>query len=104
MKKSNAKIYNNIIRKFAINNTILATGLFTLMATISTAQADELIKAEPIKQINLYQEAQDSLALSFSSLTIIQNDDVTSNMMAKQQHSENTNTTITLTKVNLVSE
>jgi hypothetical protein len=106
MKNTNAQIDKNIIRKIAINNTTLATSLVVLITTSAIVQADELVKAEPIEQINLHQEATESLALSFSNLTITQRDtdDVTTSMMAKQQRSTYTNIPITLTKVNLISE
>jgi hypothetical protein len=106
MKNTNAQIDKNIIRKIAINNTTLATSLVVLITTSAIVQADELVKAEPIEQINLHQEATESLALSFSNLTITQRDtdDVTTSMMAKQQRSTYTNIPMTLTKVNLISE
>ena len=106
MKNTNAQIDKNIIRKIAINNTTLATSLVVLITTSAIVQADELVKAEPIEQINLHQEATKSLALSFSNLTITQRDtdDVTTSMMAKQQRSTYTNIPMTLTKVNLISE
>jgi hypothetical protein len=106
MKNTNAQIDKNIIRKIAINNTTLATSLVVLITTSAIVQADELVKTEPIEQINLHQEATESLALSFSNLTITQRDtdDVTTSMMAKQQRSTYTNIPMTLTKVNLISE
>jgi hypothetical protein len=106
MKNTNVQTDKNIINKLAINNTMLATGLIALMTTSTIVQADELVKAEPIKQTSLYQEATESLALSFSNLALTQsdNDAVTTSLMAKQQRSAIKNTPITLTKVNLVSE
>jgi hypothetical protein len=96
----------NTKRKLAIVITTLSTGLFTLVSNSSMAQATELLKAEPIQQISLYQEAKESLALSFTGLTISQNinSEVKINTMAKQQNSVNKNFSATLTNANLISE
>ncbi|MFT7008947.1 MAG: purine-nucleoside phosphorylase [Colwellia sp.] len=96
----------NTKRKLAIVITTLSTGLFALVSNSSMAQATELLKAEPIEQISLYQEAKESLALSFTGLTISQNinSEVKVNTMAKQQNSVNKNFSVTLTNANLISE
>tara|TARA_R110001583_G_scaffold2068_4_gene15244 strand:- start:10481 stop:10777 length:297 start_codon:yes stop_codon:yes gene_type:complete len=96
----------NTKRKLAIVITTLSTGLFALVSNSSMAQATELLKAEPIEQISLYQEAKESLALSFTRLTISQNinSEVKVNTMAKQQNSVNKNFSVTLTNANLISE
>jgi len=106
MKNTNAQTDKNSQKKLAIVLTTLMTGLFAFISNSSIAQAAELVQAEPIKQINLYQEAKASLALSFTSLTISQkfNDDAVKSTMANQQNSANTNSPITLTKINVVSE
>jgi hypothetical protein len=74
MKNTNAQTDKKTKIKIAIVVTTLVTGLFAIIGNNSIVQAAELIKAEPIKQINLYQEAKVSLALSFTSLTISQGD------------------------------
>jgi len=106
MKNTNAQTVKNTKRKLAIVLTTLTTGLFALLGNSSIVQASDLVKAEPIKQINLYQEAKESLASSFTDLTISQdmNEEATINIMAKQHNSVNTNYPITLTKINLISE
>lgn len=106
MKNTNAKIYINATKKLAVVVTTLTAGLFSLISNSAILQASELVKVEPTKQISLYQEAKESLALSFDSLTISHemNDLPAKNTMAKQQSSTDKNIPITLTKVNLVSE
>jgi hypothetical protein len=96
----------NTKRKLAIVITTLSTSLFALVSNSSMAQATELLKAEPIQQISLYQEAKESLALSFTGLTISQNinSEVKINTMAKQKNSVNKNFSATLTNANLISE
>jgi len=106
MKNTNAQTDKNTKRKLAIVITTLVTGLFAITGNNSIVQAAELVKAEPIKQVRLYQEAKESLALSFTRLTISQNfnDDVVKSTMANQQSSANKNSLFTLTKIDLVSE
>ena len=53
--------------------TIVATSLVMVyfVSAISTiAQANELLKAEPVKQIHLLEQAKSNLALSFSTLQV----------------------------------
>ena len=96
----------NTKRKLAIVITTLSTGLFALVSNSSMAQATELLKAEPIEQISLYQEAKESLALSFTGLTISPNvnNEVKINTMAKQQHLVNKSFSVMLTNANFISE
>jgi len=104
MKNTNA--HKNTKRKLTIVITTLVTGLFAVISNGSIVQAAELVKAEPIKQVSLYQEAKESLALSFDSLTISQNfnNEEAKNTIANQQSLASTNSSIILTKTNLVSE
>jgi len=106
MKNTNAQIQKNTKRKLTIVISTLVAGLFAATSNSSVVQAAELEKIEPIKQISLYQEAKESLALSFNGLTINQNynDEAVKSTMAKQQNSTIKNIPITLTKANLVSE
>ncbi|MBL4823371.1 MAG: hypothetical protein JKX90_07595 [Colwellia sp.] len=106
MKNTNAQTDKKTKIKIAIVVTTLVTGLFAIIGNNSIVQAAELIKAEPIKQINLYQEAKVSLALSFTSLTISQtfNEVAVKSAKVNQQNSADTNSPITLTEINLVTE
>lgn len=102
MRNTNAKTNKNT----KIQLAIMITSLFTLTSYSSLIQAAELIKAEPIKHVNLFEEAKENLALSFSSLAISQSstDELVRDTMAKQQASNQKHIPITLTKINLVSE
>lgn len=106
MKNTNAKKHMNATKKLAVVVTTLTAGLFSLTSNSAILQASELVKVEPTKQVSLYQDAKESLALSFDSLTISHeiNDVPAKNTIAKQQSSADKNIPITLTKVNLVSE
>ena len=91
--------------KLAIVATSLVMVYFA-SGIASIAQSSELIKAEPVKHIELLQEAKDSLKLSFSTL-VINNDFNNSNansIIAKQKITVNENKTVTLTKTTLISE
>jgi len=100
MKNTNAYSY-----KLAIVATSLVMAYFA-SGMASIAQASELVKVEPIKKIDLIQEAKDSLKLSFSTLVI--NNDFDNNkvdsIIAKQKLTVNDNKTVTLTKATLISE
>lgn len=102
MRNTNAKTNKSI----KIQLAIMVTSLFALTSFSSLIQAAQLIKAEPIKQVSLFEEAKENLALSFSSLTISQSstDELIKDTMAKQQASNQKNIPITLTKISLVSE
>ncbi len=106
MKNTNAQTDKNNQRKFAIIVTTLVTALFAATSNSSIVQAAELVKAEPIQQINLITEAKESLAISFMTLTISKNfnNEATKSMMAKQKNSANKNKPMTLTKINVVAE
>lgn len=106
MKNSNAKTYKNTKIKLAIVVTTLAMGLFSFASNSEIVQASELIKAETIESISLYQEAKESLALSFNSLSINQsyNDKGIKNVVVTQRNSANKNIPVTLSKTNLISE
>jgi hypothetical protein len=103
MKNTNVKTVKNTKRQIAI---VVATALFSLISNSSIVQAAELVKAQPVKQISLYQEAKESLALSFTGLTISQNvnDAATISIMTTQQNAANTSSSVTLIKTNLMSE
>jgi hypothetical protein len=106
MKEITQQTFKNTKRKLAIVLVTLTTGLFTLISQSSIVQANELVKLEPITQISLYQEAQESLALSFTNLSLTQNvnDDTTKNNIVKQQNSTNSDSFVTLTTVTSLSE
>lgn len=106
MKEITQQTFKNTKRKLAIVLATLTTGLFTLISQSSIVHANELVKLEPITQISLYQEAQESLALSFTNLSLTQNvnDDTTKNTIVKQQDSTNSDSFVTLTTVTLLSE
>lgn len=100
MKKNNAYSYKLAIAATSLVMVYFASGI------ASIAQATELLKAEPVQEINLIQEAQNNLKLSFSTLAI-NNDASEENvetMMAKQKTTANDIQPITLTKVSLISE
>jgi len=100
MKNTNAYSY-----KLAIVATSLVMAYFA-SGIASIAQASELVKVEPVKHIDLMQEAKDSLELSFSTLVI--NNDYDNNnaesVIAKQKMTVKNNKTVTLTKATLISE
>lgn len=105
MKNTNTPSYKNTKIKLAIVITTLTTALVSSMSHSAIVQAAELVKIKPIEQISLYQEAKQSLALSFTGLTINtnDNDETLKNMIAKN-NSTNTNVPVTLVKANAVSE
>ncbi len=100
MKNTNAYSY-----KLAVVATSLVMAYFT-SGIVSIAQASELVKVEPVKHIELMQEAKDSLKLSFSTLVINNdfNNSNTDSIIAKQKMAVNENKTVTLTKTTLISE
>ncbi|MBU2924673.1 hypothetical protein Q4530_15595 [Colwellia sp. 1_MG-2023] len=72
----------------------------------SIAQASDLIKAEPIKQESLINQAQANLAVTFSTITITPStiQDNASEMIAKERVVVNQSEVITLSKNNIMSE
>ncbi len=91
--------------KLAINATFLVMVYFA-SGIASIAQATELLKAQPVQEINLIQEAKNSLKLSFSTLAI-NNDASKENaktMMAEQKTTAKDYQPVALTKVTLISE
>jgi hypothetical protein len=72
----------------------------------SIAQATDLLKAEPVKQGYLIQEAKNNLALSFTTLTISQvtNEKMTKYMIAKQKDTAKQDEAVNLTKTALIAE
>ncbi len=100
MKKTNAYSYKLAIAATSLVMVYFASGI------ASIAQAAELLKAQPVQEINLIQEAKDNLKLSFSTLAI-NNDSSKENakvMLAKQKATVKDNQPVTLTKVSLISE
>ncbi|MCW8833073.1 MAG: hypothetical protein OQK09_15130 [Colwellia sp.] len=91
--------------KIAIAATTLVMAYFA-SGIASIAQATELVKAEPIQEINLIQEAKDNLALSFSTLSINSNanTDNIETMIAEQKPTAEELPAITLSKVTLTGE
>ncbi len=100
MKNTNTYPY-----KLAIVATSLVMVYFA-SGVASTAQATELLKAEPVKQDILVQEAKESLALSFTALTLSQdsNNDITKSMMAMQKNTAKQKRTVVSTKTALIAE
>jgi hypothetical protein len=99
------KITNAYIYKLAIVATSLVMVYFA-SGIASIAQAAELLKAEPVQEINLIQGAKDNLKLSFSTLVINtdSNKENVETMIVKQKKTAKTNLPVTLTKVELISE
>lgn len=100
MKYTNAYSY-----KLAIAATSFVMVYF-VSGIASIAQSTELLKAEPVQHVDLVKEAKNNLALSFSTLVI--NKDVNlsnaDSLIAKQKDFANSNQTVALTKVKLISE
>lgn len=100
MKYTNAYSY-----KLAIAATSFVMVYF-VSGIASIAQSTELLKAEPVQHVDLVKEAKNNLELSFSTL-VINNDVSQSNadsLIAKQKYFANSNKTVVLTKVKLISE
>lgn len=97
MKKTNASPYKLAIIATSLVMVYFASGI------ASIAQSAELLKAEPILQINLIKEAQDSLKVSFSTL-VINNESNVNLLMAKQEKSALENKAVNLSKKILISE
>jgi hypothetical protein len=106
MKKTNQQTFKNTKRKLAIIIATLTAGLFTLISQSSIVHANELVKSEPITEISLYQEAQESLALSFTNLSLTQNinNELMKNSIIDQVNPTSAINVITLTNVILESE
>ncbi len=106
MRNTKALIHQNTKTKFTFIMTLLASTLLSATSHSAIVPATELVEIEAAKQSSLYQEAQESLALSFSQLAIEEtsNNDVLNNTIANKKNSTPTDAPITLTKVNLVSE
>jgi hypothetical protein len=88
--------------------TIIATSLvmaYFASGIAAIAQAADLLKAEPIKQSALVQEAKDDLALSFTTLTISQFSDMNiAKTIITPQDTAKQNKAVTLTKTALIAE
>lgn len=93
-------------RKLTLVITTLVTGLFAAFSSISTVQAVELTKAEPIKQESLINQAQADLALTFSTIKIetISTQESAVEMIAREKTIANQNTVLTLSKTAQLSE
>ncbi|OUR61973.1 hypothetical protein A9Q74_05795 [Colwellia sp. 39_35_sub15_T18] len=99
MKKTNAYSYKLAIVATSFVMVYFASGI------VSIAQATESLKAEPVVQHSLIEAAKDSLASSFTTLMVndfSENDAET--MIVTQQRTADTNQSMTLTKVTLISE
>jgi|GEM_PF-1816767 len=62
------------ITTYVYKLTIIATSLvmvYFVSGITAIAQANELLKAEPVKQVHLLEQAKSNLALSFSTLQVI---------------------------------
>jgi hypothetical protein len=106
MKNTNAKNHKNTTVKFNLIISTIATVLFSSISNSAIMPAVELVEIEPTTQSNLYQEAQESLTLSFSQIIIDKNDDKEAirNMLVSEKNSISLDTPLTLTKVSLASE
>jgi len=91
--------------KLAIVATSLVMAYFA-SGIASIAQASELLKAEPVEQSILVQEAKSNLALLFTTLTISQDTSkvMTKNMMPVQENATAQNQAVSLTKTVLIAE
>ncbi len=100
MKNTNAYSYKLAIAATSLVMVYFASGI------ASIAQATELLKAEPVQQNILVQEAKNILALSFTTLTISQdsNENMAIDMMAKQKGAAKQNKAVSLTKTALIAE
>lgn len=100
MKKTNTYSY-----KLAIAATSAVMIYFTSAIT-SLAQAAELVKAEQIEAIQLHEQAKQDLQVSFSTLALEQemNAIKIDSMLAEQKNVAKENQTVTITKLNQISE
>ena len=106
MKNTNTSNHIKTKNKFTIVIATFTTVLLTILSSNSIVQATELVKVEPVKNISLYQEAKESLALSFTGFTISQNDNdgTLKTMIVNKESSTNINATVTLVKGNIISD
>jgi len=83
-----------------------AVMVYFAAAITTLAQADELLKAEPVAPVNLHLEAKESLAVSFATLSLatVTTTESTEMMMVKQKLNNSKNQPVTLTKVAQVAE
>ena len=97
----------NYSYKFAIVATSVVMAYFA-SGIASIAQATELLKAEPVNQSSLTNQAQVNLELSFSTITITITPSSAQysvkSMIAKQEVTTSQNRTVTLSKTTFVSE
>jgi hypothetical protein len=100
MKKNNAYSYKLAIAATSLVMVYFASGI------ASIAQAANLEKAEPVQEINLIQEAKDSLKLSFATLTIssVSNSANAETMMTQERTMAKESQVVSSTKVTLISE
>jgi len=100
MKNTNAYSY-----KLAIVATSLVMAYFA-SGIASIAQATELLKAEPVKQESLISQAQASLALTFTTISMAPSSaqDSAKNMIAQEKVTANKNNAMTISKTTLISE
>lgn len=89
--------------------TIIATSLvmvYFVSGITAIAQANELLKAEPVKQIHLLEQAKSNLALSFSTLQVTPSINENSIKIAKvsEQDSVNKSKTVNLNNTAKIGE
>lgn len=100
MKYTNAYSYKLAIVATSFVMVYFASGI------ASIAQASELVKSEPVQQVDLITAAKNSLKLSFSTLMIKNdfNNSSTKSELVKQKDTANENQVISLAKATLISE
>ncbi|MDP7593026.1 MAG: hypothetical protein QF552_10100 [Litorilituus sp.] len=89
--------------------TIIATSLvmvYFVSGVAAIAQANELLKAEPIEQKSLIEQAKQNLALSFSTLQVNTNmkEKAIKTVMMTKENSVNNSKAATLSNTVTVSE
>ena len=96
---------NTYSYKLAIVATSLVMAYFA-SGIASIAQATELLKAEPVEQASLINQAQANLMLSFSPITIatISTQESAKDMIAMTEVTKNQKSLATANKATLVSE
>ena len=97
------------ITVYSYKIAIIATSLvmvYFATGIASIAQATELVKAEPIKHENFLSQAQENLALTFSTISIAPNatQNNAKNMIAIVSSTASKNPESTVNKATLVSE
>lgn len=86
--------------------TTLITGLIISTSAVAAVPTTEVVKAEPVNQINLVSQAKQTLELSFANIEIKTELSQPNNKssLAKQKTDANKNKPVTLTKTTLLAE